>query len=275
MKSNGFRTVALAALPLTVALGAIDVSAQWRVVQPRAQQQDIRYAEMDVNGDGVITRREWTGTRRAFNTADWNRDGVLSGDEVRYDADQPVGTSGTVNQRSEFFNFDRNNDGIVNRSEWTGLRGTFDQLDANNDGVVTQREFAANSAVAEREATRRPATRQAAQTVFVDAQTRWTATGIQVNQGDLITFDARGIVQLSSDPGDTAIAAGAYSRRQASGAPLPDALAGALIGRIGNGQAFGVGDQRQITAPASGELFLGVNDDHLADNRGGFRVEVR
>ena len=274
MWSKRVRTISLAALPLTVVLGAIDVSAQWRVVQPQTQPQDMRYAEMDVNGDGVVTRREWTGTRRAFNTADWNRDGVLSGDEVRMDPDQPVGTSGTVNRQSEFYDFDRNNDGIVSRSEWTGLRATFDRLDANNDGVVTQREFG-NTAAAEREATRRPATRQAEQTVFVDAQTRWTPTGIYVNQGDVVSFDARGIVQLSADPGDTAIAAGAYSRRQASQAPLPDALAGALIGRIGSGDAFGIGNQRQITAPASGELFLGVNDDHLQDNRGGFRVEVR
>jgi hypothetical protein len=219
MWRNGFKTVALAALPLTVALGAVDVSAQWRVVQPRAQQQDMRYAEMDVNGDGVVTRREWTGTRREFNAADWNRDGVLSGEEVRIDADRPVGTSG--------------------------------------------------------DAVRRPAARQASEVVFVDAQTRWTPTGIYVNQGDVIAIDARGIVQLSADPGDTAIAAGAYSRRQATNAPLPDALAGALIGRIGPGEAFGIGNQRQITAPASGELFLGVNDDHLQDNRGGFRVQVR
>ncbi|MGE3403978.1 MAG: EF-hand domain-containing protein [Vicinamibacterales bacterium] len=272
MWRNGFKTVALAALPLTVALGAVDVSAQWRVVQPRAQQQDMRYSEMDVNGDGVVTRREWTGTRREFNAADWNRDGILSGEEVRIDADQPVGTSGALDRRSEFFNFDRNDDGVVNRTEWRGLRSTFDQLDANNDGVITQREFAANEVG---RTARRPAARQASQVVFVDAQARWTPTGIYVNQGDQITFDARGIVQLSADPGDTAIAAGAYSRRQASNAPLPDELAGALIGRIGPGEAFGIGNQRQVTAPASGELFLGVNDDHLPDNRGGFRVQVK
>jgi hypothetical protein len=87
-------------------------------------------------------------------------------------------------------------------------------------------------------------------------------------------FNAQGEVQLSSDGNDVATTAGARSGRTASGAPLSNALAGALIGRIGNSAPFGVGNQRQITAPATGELFLGVNDDYLDDNTGEFRVRV-
>jgi len=81
-------------------------------------------------------------------------------------------------------------------------------------------------------------------------------------------------VQLSDDANDTAITSGAPSGRRAPDAPMPQELAGALIARIGNSAPFGVGDQRQIVAPASGQLFLGVNDDHVADNRGRFRVRV-
>ena len=55
---------------------------------------------------------------------------------------------------------------------------------------------------------------------------------------------------------------------------MPQVLAGALIARIGTAAPFGVGDQRQIIAPASGQLFLSVNDDHLADNHGWFKVRV-
>jgi hypothetical protein len=55
------------------------------------------------------------------------------------------------------------------------------------------------------------------------------------------------------------------------GAPIPGALAGALIGRVGNGQPFAIGDQTiALPMPAAGQLFLGINDDHCADNRGQF-----
>jgi hypothetical protein len=55
---------------------------------------------------------------------------------------------------------------------------------------------------------------------------------------------------------------------------MPRILAGALIGRIGNGRPFAIGDQTSIQAPESGQLFLGINDDTLNDNQGEFRVEV-
>ncbi len=108
----------------------------------------------------------------------------------------------------------------------------------------------------------------------VDARVRWVYAGFVVDKGDILTFNTEGTVQLSDDANDTAIVAGAPSGRHAPDSPLPEELAGALIGRIGTSTPFGVGDLRQITAPASGQLFLGVNDDQLADNRGRFRVRV-
>lgn len=74
---------------------------------------------------------------------------------------------------------------------------------------------------------------------------------------------------------DTANADGSRQARYAANAPLRQTLAGALIGRIGNGTPFGIGNQRFIVAPASGLLFLGVNDDGFGDNRGNFQVVVR
>jgi hypothetical protein len=39
---------------------------------------------------------------------------------------------------------------------------------------------------------------------------------------------------------------------------------------------FMIGDSGQsIRMPASGELFLGVNDDHFPDNQGSFEVILR
>jgi hypothetical protein len=50
--------------------------------------------------------------------------------------------------------------------------------------------------------------------------------------------------------------------------------AGSLIARIGNSAPVPIGAHRSSRAPASGELLLGVNDDHVADNRGQYRVTV-
>lgn len=109
----------------------------------------------------------------------------------------------------------------------------------------------------------------------VPANQRWTTTGYVVQQGQLVRFSASGRVVLSGDDNDAATPAGSASGRYAPGAPLPNVLAGALIARVGNGAPFGIGNQAQaLPMPASGQLFLGVNDDNLNDNRGEFRVQV-
>ena len=54
--------------------------------------------------------------------------------------------------------------------------------------------------------------------------------------------------------------------------PIPNAPAGALIGRIDNGQPFLIGRNTSVRMPAGGTLFLGINDDNVSDNNGNFRV---
>ena len=93
-------------------------------------------------------------------------------------------------------------------------------------------------------------------------------------RNDLILFDARGSVQLSDDPNDTAGPGGANTGRKAPNALLPQHGAGALIGQIGNSNAFLIGNRRSLRAPASGRLYLGVNDDHLEDNGGDFQIMI-
>jgi hypothetical protein len=111
--------------------------------------------------------------------------------------------------------------------------------------------------------------------VSVSAKQPWTATGITVRKGDTLNFNATGEIQLSSDPSDVASAYGARSGRKAANAPLPDVLAGALIGRIGaTGQPFPIGTGVPVTMPAAGQLFLGINDDGFGDNTGEFRVDI-
>jgi hypothetical protein len=110
--------------------------------------------------------------------------------------------------------------------------------------------------------------------VRVDANRPWTRTGVFVQAGQVVRFAASGQVWLSGDNNDTAVPAGAQSGRNAPGAPIPNVLAGALIGRVGNGAPFGIGNQTELRMPDSGELLLGVNDGDVNDNRGQFRVEV-
>jgi hypothetical protein len=110
--------------------------------------------------------------------------------------------------------------------------------------------------------------------IVVSSTQQWTPTGITVRRGERVTFNSTGEIVLSPDPNDKAQPTGAFSQRKAPGSPLPDILAGALIGRIGNGQPFAIGDQTAIPMPASGPLYLGINDDVLGDNSGQFNVVV-
>jgi hypothetical protein len=111
-------------------------------------------------------------------------------------------------------------------------------------------------------------------TITVSGQQAWTPTGITVTKGQTLRFNATGEIQLSGDANDKATASGSVTGRYPQRAAMPRTLAGALIGRIGNGQPFGIGTQNSFAAPASGQLFLGVNDDSLADNQGSFQVTV-
>jgi hypothetical protein len=109
--------------------------------------------------------------------------------------------------------------------------------------------------------------------VRVAANAGWVSTGRRVRQGDVVGFTVTGEVQLSTNPSDRARAAG--TPRTAPGAPLPNVNAGGLIGRIGNGAPFGIGDQASVPMPSDGVLYLAVNDDERSDNTGEFIVQLR
>lgn len=297
---------AVLAVPCTAVVLAAAVNAQSRFAQPPQQQTVMRYSEMDANDDGVIIRDEWRGTRPAFVAADLNGDGVLAGREIwipvnnqsrapgdfdltldgsaaaEADARGTVGTAGAADsvavRWSQFLNLDTNRDGVVRLDEWAGNRGAFNRQDLNRDGIITRREYvgieAAPAACVGTGAAARRQARRAPQVIRVNPQTRWTDTGIYVTAGDVLVLDSIGTTQLSDNDNDVAAPAGARSGRKAVDAPLPQELAGALIGRIGDSAPFGVGNLRLLQAPATGQLYLGVNDDHLPDNRGEFQVTI-
>jgi uncharacterized Zn-binding protein involved in type VI secretion len=138
------------------------------------------------------------------------------------------------------------------------------------------------------QATRGAPATQAARTVtvHVDATQPWTDTGLSVNQGDRVSFQASGQVRVNgreaATPDGSSVTAANRSRQgnrgngyRDEGYPIPGARVGALVGRIGNSEPFGIGTQTQpLVMPESGYLMLGVNDNNLSDNSGSFAVIV-
>jgi PA-IL-like protein len=117
-------------------------------------------------------------------------------------------------------------------------------------------------------------TGQAAVPVRVDARQAWTDTGITVNAGDRVVFNASGQIAFGRGAGQTSDPNGNPAERRAN-YPDPTVPVGALIGKIGNSAPFGIGMQTQpLSMPASGRLMLGINDNELGDNSGFYTVTV-
>lgn len=114
-----------------------------------------------------------------------------------------------------------------------------------------------------------------ARTVVVPANVQWTNTGFNVSRGQYLRFEPSGEIRLSMNGEDIGRPAGAMTGRKAENATIPTIPVGALIGRVGNGQPFSIGDTTNaFDMPDSGRLFLGINDDHVADNSGNYVVKV-
>ena len=114
-----------------------------------------------------------------------------------------------------------------------------------------------------------------ARSVVVPSNVEWTNTGLNVSRGQYLRFEPSGEIRLSTNGEDIGRAAGAMSARRADKATIPSIPVGALIGRVGNGQPFSIGDTTNaFDMPESGRLFLGVNDDHVQDNSGNYVVKI-
>ncbi|QDU81467.1 Type I phosphodiesterase / nucleotide pyrophosphatase [Polystyrenella longa] len=122
----------------------------------------------------------------------------------------------------------------------------------------------------------------------VPATATWSDTRIHVQQGEVVTLKAQGKIEfyerkyfdknIPTECGPTGTYH--YSEKVVDEFfPIPSATRGpappyALIGRIGNGAPFYVGSQKSFYAPASGPLFLGINDYDCSDNKGFFSVTI-
>ena len=119
-----------------------------------SQQRAMRFAGMDTNNDGVVTRAEWEGSTRAFEIEDWNGDGILSGEEVRPGAKrrargadsrapEPAYRPAAYDDwtASGFTALDLNRDGRISRDEWRFDIATFQRVDGDRDDALSRAEF--------------------------------------------------------------------------------------------------------------------------------------
>jgi hypothetical protein len=225
----------------------------------------VRYAK---NGDVIRVSQRRPTYPLVLDVALGSVGATVSNARMGMDGDR-LADRGT---QDEFSRLDRNGDGLVTRREWVGTRRAFNDRDTDNDGLLTPEELGFADDL-ERGLDRRDVVGTSGEIIPVSALERWTDTGLTVRAGDAITFEANGTVQMSGNRRDTAGPGG--SQRNAPGALVRNAPAGTLIGKIGNGIPFAVGERRTIArAPVSGRLFLSVNDDYLTDNSGEFEVMV-
>lgn len=110
--------------------------------------------------------------------------------------------------------------------------------------------------------------------VTVGPRLDWTNTYLQVKQGDMISVEATGIVNLRLG-GDATGPEGIAKKDP--GKLLADRPTGALIAVIGvdNNDFLFVGKAAEFKAQRSGLLFLGINEEDLTNNSGGFQARVR
>jgi len=116
-----------------------------------AQTSNMRFAAMDENRDGVITRSEWRGSDQSFRVHDWNGDGRLAGEEIRVggqrrrnaemDYDQARSRQFTDWTPEGFADHDHDRDGRIARDEWHYDLESFRRADRNRDGTLTRNEF--------------------------------------------------------------------------------------------------------------------------------------
>ncbi|MCL4840430.1 MAG: LssY C-terminal domain-containing protein [Bryobacteraceae bacterium] len=114
--------------------------------------------------------------------------------------------------------------------------------------------------------------------VTVDGRDRWKDTGIVVEAGDLLRFQATGKLKFTDardENGPEGLPRG--WRDLIAALPLNDHGRGALIGRVGDREAarpFLVGEQRESRMIVGGNLWLGTNQNRGSSAKGSYTVVI-
>ncbi len=112
--------------------------------------QGGRFADIDANGDGLVSRAEATSNAESvFNAMDADTNGKLTKDEymsVRMGQQNGANTAMQAQRQAEkearFAPMDTNGDGQVSLEEFVaGAANRFKAADANGDGMLTRPEW--------------------------------------------------------------------------------------------------------------------------------------
>jgi hypothetical protein len=108
----------------------------------------------------------------------------------------------------------------------------------------------------------------------LDSTIRWVDTGITVNIGHELLFQASGSINI--DKQTQVYQTGEEYLNWNKKKALPNQPTGAIIGRIGKkGRPFYIGDdEAPFQMSEKGRLYIGVNDFDYSDNSGKFTVTI-
>jgi hypothetical protein len=127
--------------------------------------------------------------------------------------------------------------------------------------------------------------------ISVSSQADWSDTGLDVVEGQDIIFRAVGQISLQKGNPVTYCSPDGYNY-QSLQQPLQDENIGALIGKVyflisvevdeetgeeirnEREEIFHIGSAKRITMPMDGRLYLGINENLVADNDGAFHVLI-
>lgn len=109
----------------------------------RGAEMRRRLKEMDKDGDGKITREEWTGLAEGFDRNDRNKDGVLDGQDFAAGGGAGMQGGGRIDPelvKARWKAMDKDGDGKVSRDEYTG-EFPFERVDQDKDGFLTEADL--------------------------------------------------------------------------------------------------------------------------------------
>jgi hypothetical protein len=120
----------------------------------------------------------------------------------------------------------------------------------------------------------------------INPRQAWTQTGVVLHRGDVAQITATGTTHFGLGPiaalppegipqGPKCAAARAVQGKRVKAQPAPTLSCWSLIGQIGSGDPFEIGRAHTVRAGSDGALSVGVNDDLLHDNSGGWFVTIR
>lgn len=96
----------------------------------RAADQSGRFARLDSDANGVVTREEWRGSRQSFELYDLDGNNVVSRQEVE-----------GVTAAGRFERLDSNRDGLLDWNEWDDDWSSFNHADGDGDMGLTLAEL--------------------------------------------------------------------------------------------------------------------------------------